>query len=78
LYDLLQTRPAAATTAAITRALRSFLKKPARDDVVLLYFACHGAPDVDRPNIVYLISHDTDPDDISGTALPMREIDLSL
>jgi uncharacterized caspase-like protein len=67
-----------ATTAAITRALRSFLKKPAREDVVLLYFACHGAPDVDRPNIVYLISHDTDPDDISGTALPMREIDLSL
>jgi hypothetical protein len=25
-----------------------------------------------------LISHDTDPDDISGTSLPMREIDLSL
>ncbi|GGK63314.1 caspase family protein [Ornithinimicrobium pekingense] len=67
-----------ATTAAVTKALRSFLKKPAREDVVLLYFACHGTPDVDRPSITYLLTHDTDPDDVSGTALPMREIDLSL
>ena len=67
-----------ATTAAVTRALRSFLKKPAREDVVLLYFACHGTPDLDRPSITYLLTHDTDPDDVSGTALPMREIDISL
>ena len=67
-----------ATTANITRALRSFLKKPAKEDIVLIYFACHGAPDVDRPGIVYLLTHDVDPKDISGTALPMREIDLSL
>jgi len=67
-----------ATTANITRALRSFLKKPAREDIVLIYFACHGAPDIDRPNIVYLLTYDTDPRDISGTALPMREVDLSL
>lgn len=67
-----------ATTSEITKALRSFLKKPAKEDIVLLYFACHGSPDLDRPNIVYLLTHDTDPEDISGTALPMREIDLSL
>ncbi|BAY37621.1 GUN4 domain-containing protein [Nostoc sp. NIES-2111] len=67
-----------ATTANITRALRSFLKKPAREDIVLIYFASHGAPDIDRPSIVYLLTHDTDPRDISGTALPMREVDLSL
>jgi len=67
-----------ATTANITRALRSFLKKPAKEDIVLIYFACHGAPDIDRPGIVYLLTHDVDPRDISGTALPMREIDLSL
>jgi len=67
-----------ATTANITRALRSFLKKPDKGDIVLIYFACHGAPDLDRPNIVYLLTHDTEPDDIAGTALPMREIDLSL
>jgi tetratricopeptide (TPR) repeat protein len=67
-----------ATTANITRALRSFLKKPGKDDIVLLYFACHGAPDTDRPDILYLLTHDTDPKDIAGTALPMREINLSL
>ncbi len=67
-----------ATTANITRALRSFLKKPASSDIILIYFACHGSPDPDRPDIVYLLTHDTDPSDISGTALPMREIDLCL
>jgi uncharacterized caspase-like protein len=67
-----------ATTGNITRALRSFLKKPAREDLVLIYFACHGAPDFDRPGNVYLLGYDTAPDDIAGTALPMREIDSSL
>ena len=37
-----------------------------------------GTYDLDRPSNVYLITYDTDPDDISGTALPMREIDDSL
>ncbi|BAZ21217.1 peptidase C14 caspase catalytic subunit p20 [Kalymmatonema gypsitolerans NIES-4073] len=67
-----------ATTVNITRALRSFLKKPAREDLVMIYFACHGAPDTDRPDNLYLLTHDTDCKDISGTALPMREINLSL
>ena len=57
-----------ATTANITRALRSFLKKPAKEDIVLLYFACHGAPDIDRPDILYLLTHDTHPADVSGIA----------
>ncbi|MEG3931798.1 MULTISPECIES: caspase family protein [unclassified Microcoleus] len=67
-----------ATTANITRALRAFLKKPAREDLVVIYFACHGTPDFDRPGNIYLLTHDTAPGDIAGTALPMREIDLSL
>ncbi|MEM9275242.1 MAG: caspase family protein, partial [Cyanobacteria bacterium P01_F01_bin.143] len=67
-----------ATTANITRALRSFLKKPAKDDVVLIYFACHGTPDSERPDILYLITHDTKAKDISGTALPMREVKLCI
>lgn len=67
-----------ATTANITKGLRSFLKQPGRDDIVLLYFACHGAPDPDRPENIYLLTHDADPADISGTALPMREIQLAL
>ena len=67
-----------ATRDNINKALRSFLKKPAKDDLVLIYFACHGSYDLDRPNNVYLLPYDTDPDDIASTAVPMREIDASL
>jgi uncharacterized caspase-like protein len=67
-----------ATQGEVRRALRTFLKRPAREDLVLIYLACHGAPDPDRLDNVYLLTHDTDPDDISSTALPMREIDASL
>ncbi len=67
-----------ATTVAITRALRNFLKKPQREDLVLIYLACHGAPDPDIPENTYLITYDTDPSDICSTALPMREILMSL
>ena len=57
-----------ATTAGITGALRGFMKKPARDDLVIIYFASHGAPDPDRPKNVYLLTYDTDPQDIASTA----------
>lgn len=67
-----------ATYQALNKALKSFLKQPDREDIVLLYFACHGTPDPDRPENIYLLTHDSDPHDISGTALPMREIDLAL
>ena len=67
-----------ATTRNITSALRSFLKKPAREDLVLIYFACHGSPDPDRPGNVYLLTYDTDPNEIAGTALPMEDIDRAL
>ncbi|WP_437532683.1 caspase family protein [Sorangium sp. So ce726] len=68
-----------ATTARITWALRSFLKKAATDDIIVLYFACHGQPDVGaRGNIFYLITWDTDARDIGSTALPMREVQNAL
>ena len=38
-----------ATTTNIVKALRGFLQKPARDDLVLIYFACHGVQDANRP-----------------------------
>ncbi|HEV2991408.1 MAG TPA: caspase family protein, partial [Candidatus Angelobacter sp.] len=67
-----------ATTAGITKALRSFLQKPDVDDTVVIYLAGHGAPDPKRPDNVYFITHDTQIDDIAGTALPMREIEIAL
>jgi tetratricopeptide (TPR) repeat protein len=68
----------AATTSALTKALRSFLKKPEVDDLVVLYFACHGFSDPDRHNAVYFVTHDADPEDIPGTAVPMRDVELAL
>ena len=67
-----------ATQREINRALKKFLKKPSGDDLVLIYFACHGAYDPDRPQISYILPHDTEPDDIASSAVPMREIESSI
>ena len=67
-----------ATLANLTKALRTFLKKPAAEDLVVIFFACHGSRDRDRPDDLYLLPFDTDPADISGTALPMRDVDFAL
>lgn len=67
-----------ATTRAITSALRTFLQDASPDDLVLLYFACHGGAAFDGRPILYLYTHDTDPADIPGTALRMDEINRSL
>jgi uncharacterized caspase-like protein len=71
---------AEATTAGVTRALRSFFAQAAANDLVLLYFSCHGGPDPKRPKseVMYLLTHDADPNDIAGTALRMDEINRSL
>jgi uncharacterized caspase-like protein/tetratricopeptide (TPR) repeat protein len=68
-----------ATTRALTQALRGFLMAAMSQDLVLLYFACHGGPDPRRPaGPLYLYTHDTDPADVAGTGLPMDDIDRSL
>ena len=68
-----------ATTRALTRALRGFLMAAMPQDLVLLYFACHGGPDPRRPaGPLYLYTHDTDPAYVAGTGLPMDDIDRSL
>jgi len=63
-----------ATLFQVQRALRSFLAEPKEDDLVIIYFSCHGAPDPRRPDQRYFFTYDTDPGDIAGTALPMHEI----
>jgi uncharacterized protein YjbI with pentapeptide repeats/uncharacterized caspase-like protein len=62
----------------IRKALRNFLKKPDKDDLVLIYLSCHGAPDPDRPNNTYILPYDTDPDDIAGSGVPMGEIQSAI
>ncbi|HET7800133.1 MAG TPA: caspase family protein [Humibacillus xanthopallidus] len=68
-----------ATSLGVTRALRSFLMRPSKEDLVLIYFACHGGPDPRRPSgPLYLLTYDTEMADIAATAVPMDEIQGAL
>ena len=67
-----------ATTTNIRIALFDFLQKPAKEDLVFIFFACHGTPDPSRPQNLYLLTYDTDPKSIPGTGLPMEDIYKSL
>jgi hypothetical protein len=69
------------TLQNIRRALGDFLyRKPAREDMVLIYYAGHGAPEVDAAGTEsdgiakYLIPSDADPESLYSSALPMDEI----
>ncbi len=69
------------TLRNIKWALGTFLGRSAqKDDTVLIFFAGHGAPEVDTRGIErdglakYLIPSDADIDDLYSTALPMDEL----
>ena len=62
-------------------ALGTFLARSAKkDDMVLIFFAGHGAPEVDQRGVEqdglakYLVPSDADPDDLFSSALPMDDI----
>ncbi len=62
-------------------ALGTFLARSAKkDDTVLIFFAGHGAPEVDQRGVErdgfskYLVPSDAEPDDLYSTALPMDEL----
>jgi Caspase domain len=63
-----------ATIAQIRQALTSFITKPTANDLLLIFIAGHGAPDPSAPHNLYVIAHDTNLSDMSGTALPMSEL----
>lgn len=69
------------TLKNIKWALGTFLSRAAKkDDTVLIFFAGHGAPEVDARGLErdglakYLIPQDADPDDLFSTALPMDDL----
>ncbi len=78
LTDTSERKP---TLRNIKWALGTFLARSAgKDDTVFIFFAGHGAPEVDPRGVErdglakYLIPSDADPDDLYSTALPMDEL----
>ncbi len=63
-----------ATIANIRDALINFLSQAIDMDLVMIYFAGHGAPEPARPSNLYLLAHDTDPNMLGTTAFPMWQI----
>lgn len=63
-----------ATVTGINTGLRDFLQRATEKDFVLFFFAGHGVPDPNRLTDLYLMAHDTDPENISGTGILMRHV----
>ncbi len=66
-----------ATTKAIRSALAEIAKRALKDDLVVLYFSTHGSsPSMDRSKIGsgYLVTHDTEVNDLYATAYGMDEL----
>ncbi|MBM4443324.1 MAG: caspase family protein [Candidatus Rokubacteria bacterium] len=73
--------PRRPTLRNIKWALGTFLARSAhKDDTTLVFFAGHGAPEVDARGLErdglakYLIPIDADPEDLFSTALPMDDL----
>jgi tetratricopeptide (TPR) repeat protein len=62
----------AATTAAVRNAFQTFLKNRAGSkDTIFILVAGHGSVD---SRGAYIMTYDSDPEDLSATALPMAEL----
>jgi tetratricopeptide (TPR) repeat protein len=61
-----------ATTAAVRNAFQTFLKNRAgKKDTIFILVAGHGTVD---SRGAYILTYDSDPEDLSATALPMAEL----
>jgi uncharacterized caspase-like protein/WD40 repeat protein len=67
-----------ATLSNVRDALINFLNQAIDMDLVIIYFAGHGAPEPARPQNMYLLTHDTDPNSLGTSAFPMWDIQTVL
>jgi tetratricopeptide (TPR) repeat protein len=64
-----------ATTAAMRNAFQTFLKgRATKKDTVLVLIAGHGTVESPGSKGAYILTHDSDPQDLAGTAMPMAEV----
>lgn len=66
---------AEATVQNVRTALFTFLARTKPEDLVVIYFAGHGSPDPNDMRNLYLLTHDTDPANMGGTAFPMWQME---
>jgi hypothetical protein len=67
-----------ATGAALREALFVFLQEADFDDLVVIYYAGHGAPDPGRPDNLYLLPTDADLSSLAATGFPMWDVKTAL
>ncbi len=67
-----------ATLKNVKLAITDFLKKAIDTDFVVIFMACHGEPEPDRPNNLYLLMHDTELDSLAATAYHMENVNADM
>jgi hypothetical protein len=68
-----------ATTHNIKDVLFNWLGQAIQEDMVIIYFVGHGSPQSpDHPHNLYLLSYDTQYDNIAATGFPMWDIETAL
>lgn len=67
-----------ATGQAMRQAMFVFLQQADWDDLVVIYFAGHGAPDPSRPDNLYLFPVDADINNLAATGFPMWDVKTAL
>lgn len=67
-----------ATLKNVKLALTSFLKKATDTDFVIIFMACHGQPEPDRPDNLYLLMHDTELASLAATGYLMENVNADM
>lgn len=67
-----------ATGSAMREALFVFLQQADWDDLVVIYYAGHGAPDPGRPDNLYLLPTDAELGSLAATGFPMWDVKTAL
>lgn len=67
-----------ATLKNVKSAITNFLKKAIDTDFVAVFMACHGEPEPDRPNNLYLLMHDSELGNLPATAYHMENVNADM
>jgi hypothetical protein len=76
--NILFLKDGAATAQAMRDAMFVFLQRAKFNDLVVIYFAGHGAPDPNMPDNLYLLPHDADVTTLASSAFPMWDVKTAL